>query len=234
MSRLAIITGASRGIGKATAERFLAEGWQVANLSRSECDLSQVTNYSVDLTDTQAIFTVLKQLNSQLESASQVALIHNAAIHDNDTVQTIDAARFQQAIEVNLKAPIAINQRLIKQLPKGSAIIYVGSTLAEKAVAGAASYVITKHATAGLMKATCQDLAGLGIHTCCICPGFTATEMLYNHLGPKQEVLQQVKAMTGYNRLIEPSEIADCIWFAATRPVLNGAVWHTNLGQIEH
>jgi NAD(P)-dependent dehydrogenase (short-subunit alcohol dehydrogenase family) len=113
----------------------------------------------------------------------------------------------------------------------GSAVIYVGSTLGEKAVAGAASYVTSKHATIGLMRATCQDLAGRGVHTACVCPGFTDTEMLRAHVG--DEGATAVAAFSAFGRLITPEEIAETVVWAATHPVVNGAVLHANLGQVE-
>jgi NAD(P)-dependent dehydrogenase (short-subunit alcohol dehydrogenase family) len=113
----------------------------------------------------------------------------------------------------------------------GSAIIYVGSTLSEKAVPGSYTYVTTKHAMVGMMRATCQDLAGRDIHTACICPGFTDTEMLRQHV--QEEFMDLVRATSTFNRLIHPEEIAETIFWAATNPVINGAVVHANLGQVE-
>jgi len=109
----------------------------------------------------------------------------------------------------------------------------VGSTLSEKAVPGSFSYVISKHALLGMMRASCQDLMGTGIHTALICPGFTDTEMLRTHLGDNRAALQGICGMNSYNRLIEPEEIADFILWAHTNPVINGAVLHANLGQRE-
>jgi len=83
------------------------------------------------------------------------------------------------------------------------------------------------------MKAACQDLQGKGLHTCCICPGFTDTEMLRTHVGNSEEVLQAIAAMNTFGRMIEPEEIAATITWAHNSPVINGAVLHANLGQIE-
>ena len=110
-------------------------------------------------------------------------------------------------------------------------MLYVGSTLSEKAIPGKFSYVVTKHALVGMMRATCQDLAGRAIHTACICPGFTDTEMLREHV--PAEALDSVRSMSTYGRLITPDEIARTLHWAAHNPVVNGAVLHANLGQVE-
>ena len=100
-------------------------------------------------------------------------------------------------------------------------------------MAGSCAYVVSKHALIGLMRATCQDLAGRRIHTACVCPGFTDTEMLRAHVGQSAEVLSALAAGVTYGRLIEPEEIARTIHFCALNPVVNGAVLHANLGQVE-
>jgi NAD(P)-dependent dehydrogenase (short-subunit alcohol dehydrogenase family) len=228
-----IITGASKGIGRQTAALFMDNGWQVINLSRHSADVDRITNFTVDLAQPNALAKVQADLVAQLHAAEQISVVHNAAYYNKDSIADIDATVLRSALEVNIIAPLELNQLLIPFMPKGSSIIYIGSTLAEKAVAGNASYVISKHASVGMMRATCQDLAQLQIHSCCICPGFTATEMLMQHLQAKPELLQSVASRVGANRLIEPKEIASLIYYAANNPVLNGAVLHANLGQIE-
>jgi 3-oxoacyl-[acyl-carrier protein] reductase len=84
------------------------------------------------------------------------------------------------------------------------------------------------------MRATCQDLAGSGIHTVCVCPGFTDTEMLRAHVGHLPEILGALATGVTYGRLIQPGEIARTIRFCADNAVVNGAVLHANLGQVEH
>ena len=127
-----------------------------------------------------------------------------------------------------------LNHALLPKMAEGSSIIYIGSTLSEKAVPNSYTYVSTKHAMIGMMRATCQDLAGTGIHTACICPGFTDTEMLRAHVGESDEVLAAIGSMSSYGRLIEPGEIARSIEFATANPVINGSIIHANLGQIEN
>ncbi len=128
-------------------------------------------------------------------------------------------------------APNTLNYFAIPYMKRGSSIIYVGSTLAEKAVPGTYTYVVSKHALIGMMRSTCQDLAGQEIHTACVCPGFTDTEMLREHV--PAEAMDGIRAMSAYGRLSDPDEIAETIFWAATNPVINGAVLHANLGQRE-
>ncbi|MET0405622.1 MAG: SDR family oxidoreductase, partial [Cystobacter sp.] len=153
--------------------------------------------------------------------------------YGHDDALSLDAEQLRQVLEVNVVAPASLNRLVRGHLTEGSSILYVGSTLSEKAVRGAASYVTSKHALVGLMRATCQDLVGTRVHTACICPGFTDTEMLREHVGAGEEVRAKLAAMVTFNRLIAPEEIADVLWRCAEMPVLNGAVLHANLGQLE-
>ena len=75
---------------------------------------------------------------------------------------------------------------------------------------------------------------GRGIHTALICPGFTDTTMLRQHVGHDEGVLDQLGTMNSFGRLVAPDEIADMIFWAHHNPVINGSVMHGNLGQVEH
>ena len=228
-----VITGGSRGIGLSTAKLFLEKEFQVINLSRYLCPLTDVVNIQIDLTKTGFEKNLKKELLPRLENSETVILVHNTARLDKDNVENIQASNLRDILEINVVVPTVLNQIVMPNMSKGSAIIYVGSTLSEKAVPGAFSYVTSKHAAVGLMKATCQDLMDRGIHTACVCPGFTDTPMLRNHLNHNEAIIEQIKTMNAQNRLIEPTEIAETIYFAATNPVINGAILHANMGQKE-
>jgi len=233
MNNYLVITGASRGIGLATAKRFLENGFQVINLSRNPCPLTEVTHIQVNMAKTGFEESLKKELPPILENANRVVLVHNAARLEKDTVENIEASTLRDILEINVVAPTVLNRMVIPAMKNSSAIIYLGSTLSEKAVAGAFSYVTSKHAVVGIMRATCQDLMGTGIHTACVCPGFTDTPMLRTHLNDDPVILEQIKGMTALNRLVEPAEIAETVYFAANHPVINGAILHANLGQKE-
>jgi 3-oxoacyl-[acyl-carrier protein] reductase len=226
-----LITGASAGIGLHTAQRFLKEGFTVINLSRRRCPIDAVHQINCDLSVPGFLEPVSSQITPTLSEAEQIVLIHNAAMNANDTAVETPSNAFREVLEVNLVAANSLNYLVIPFMKPGSSVLYVGSTLSEKAVPGSFSYVVSKHAGIGMMRATTQDLAGRGIHTACICPGFTDTEMLRNHV--PEEAMEAVRSMSAFDRLIDPDEIAECLFWASGNPVINGSVLHANLGQIE-
>lgn len=234
MNDWAVVTGASRGIGLEVASRFLQAGWKVMNLSRRPCPVPGVLNVEVDFSVGGWEARVSPALRDAIGTGGgRVSLVHNAALYDRDDALSLSAEHLRRVLEVNVVVPAVLNGLARGLLTDGSSIIYVGSTLSEKAVRGAASYVTSKHALVGLMRATCQDLIGTRIHTACVCPGFTDTEMLREHVGSDEATLQAVAGRTTFGRLIEPREIADVVLFCASSPVLNGAVIHAHLGQLE-
>ena len=145
--KLLIITGASSGIGLATARIFSDHSYAVINISRRSCPLDGVSNIAMDLThcDTRALSSVL----AQLERSHEIALVHNASRLDKDSFENVQKAALQEIVSVNILAPVELNQWAMPSMGQGSSILYVGSTLSEKAVANAFSYVTTKHAQAG-------------------------------------------------------------------------------------
>ncbi len=231
--KIAIITGASVGIGAAAAARFTDAGYAVTNLSRRVCPVEGVTSIPCDLSDDAAIAAAAAQLQQAVADADRVALVHNACQMLKDSAQACPDDHLRRALQTNVIAANTLNRALLPALPRGSSVLYIGSTLSEKAVPGSFSYVVSKHAVIGMMRATCQDLMGSGIHTACICPGFTDTEMLRTHLGNDQALIDSIAALNSFNRLIDPDEIASLICWASENPVINGAVLHAHLGQRE-
>ena len=231
--KLAIITGASSGIGCAAAELFLQSGFAVVNLSRRAHPNPNVESLSVDLCDEAAIATVSQQLLPRIKTADSVALVHNAGYLAGDSADQFDAEILQRSLAVNVVAPSLLNKAWLSAMPASSSVMYIGSTLSEKAVAGSYSYVLSKHAVVGMMRATCQDLFGRELHTACICPGFTDTQMLREHISD-EAVMQSIGANNGFGRLVRSEEMAELIVWAHQNPLINGSVLHANLGQKEY
>lgn len=230
-SNIAIITGCSAGIGRAAAERFVAEGWAVHNLSRRLCAIDGVVDHAVDLSDLDALDAAAAELRDALPSEATVCLVHNAAVQVRETIDAIERDAFERAMRLNVTAPALLSSLLIPSMGEGSSIIYIGSTLSEQAVAGMTSYVTSKHAMVGLMRATVQDLFGRGIHTALVCPGFTDTEMVRPTYDQSEAFRSFIAGKVSTGRLISGDEMAEVVYRAAVTPVLNGAVLHANAGQ---
>ena len=235
MNDTAIITGASSGIGAATAEQFIAKGFSVINIARRPSPVAGVVNVAADLGCDEGALRAATECKAHLAAdGGRITLIHNASLMLKDTANDCETQALMRVMAVNVLAVNTLNRELIGSMAAGSSIIYVGSTLSEKAVSGAYSYVISKHAQLGQMRATCQDLSGSGIHTAMVCPGFTDTEMLKQHLGGDVDLMREIGSQNSFGRLVKPEEIANVVVWAHESPVANGSVIHANLGQKEH
>ena len=230
MNKFLIITGGSSGIGYAAAVLFQKENYKVINLSRSEIPLKDAIHIPVDLSTSTWHEEVSSTFKTLLEDADQISLIHNASKMQSDNVENFDLNALRDVLEVNLVGPSILNQLTIPYMKRGSSIIYVGSTLSEKAVPQMSSYVTTKHGMIGLMRSTCQDRFGRFIHTACVCPGATETEMLQEYVQGNAEALKIMAGTLSENRLISSPEIASTLLFCAQNSVINGSVIHANLG----
>ncbi|SVA94659.1 uncharacterized protein METZ01_LOCUS147513 [marine metagenome] len=228
-----VITGASSGIGLETAKVFQNEDYSIVNLSRKKIPLDGSTHLETDLSDSKALEINLHKAVNLVKDSDQICLVHNASNMASDNVEEIDADQMRGVFEVNLVAPAILNRALLPLMNAGSSIIYIGSTLSEKAVPHMASYVTSKHAMVGLMRSTCQDLFGKFVHTVCVCPGATRTEMLMKYVGGDESALKLMAKTLSEQRLIEPVEIARTILFCAQNSVVNGSVIHANLGILE-
>jgi len=229
MKDLLVITGGSAGIGLATAVKFLGAGYDVVSISRRTCPSPDVISIQADLAAAGFIDLVRRRLSSTSHlQRRRIVLVHNAAQSWHDSAGDVTAESLRSMMETSVIAPAALNQLLLPFMSQGSAIIYIGSTLSTRGAAGSFSYVAAKHAVVGMMRATCQDLFGKGIHSVCVCPGATDTEMLRSLFDPGS--LAKMGEMSSVQRLIEPEEIAAVIYQAAGTPVLNGALVEANYG----
>jgi NAD(P)-dependent dehydrogenase (short-subunit alcohol dehydrogenase family) len=230
-TRTLVITGASKGIGLATARHFQEAGYRVVNISRTPTPLAGAVQISADLAAAGWCAAVAPALLDAVAGSASVALVHNSALQMPGGVSALEETHLRAMLEVNVVAPALLNCLLLPHMPRGSCVLYLGSTLSLRATPQMAAYVTCKHALLGLMRSTCQDLAGTGIHTALVCPGFTDTEMLRSYGG---EALERLAALSTQGRLIDPGEIAEVIYFGATHAVVNGAILGADSGLIEH
>lgn len=231
MGNKLVIFGGSKGIGHSVALKFKQEGFQVLNFSRSSCSIAD-RNILLDLTDQACINQVIDALNSFVEKDDELSIIHNAFKLNKDSAVDMTPSDLNKVYCISTFVPTFVNQWASKLSNEYISIIYTGSTLSEKAVPGAYSYCTFKHAAVGQMRSLCQDSTGSNIHTAMVCPGFTETEMLSEHLNNDAQIFEQIKDMVTFKRLINPDELAPLYFFIHQNRVTNGSIYHANLGQI--
>lgn len=223
----AFVTGGSSGIGLSTCLKFLEMGWRVVSISRNPPMLDNCIHIKADLAQEDFDVTAIEELLEDCQG--NIALIHNAAQHKSDTAHHPSLDYLTDLFTITIKSAARLNAIFSDYLNEGSSIIYVGSTLSEIGVPNNFSYVTMKHAVTGMMKATQQDFSERKVHSCCVCPGVTATPMASDSGKFTEDFFNQRVSL---GRYIEPDEIANVIYFCATNPALNGSVLHANLGQI--
>lgn len=155
-----VITGGSKGIGLATARLFAAEGYRVVNISRSPIPLAGAVQLDIDIAQTDWAARHGEAVRAAVAGSATIALVHNAGLLTKDSVASVEAAALHRSLQVNVVACVQLDQLLLPLMGAGSSIVYVGSTLGEKAVAGSCAYVVSKHAQIGLMRATCRTSPG--------------------------------------------------------------------------
>ena len=136
MSKTAIISGASSGIGAATAQKFIELGYTVVNIARRKSPADNVINVSADLSTEGGAKHAAAQAAEAITAGSVVALVHNASLMLKDSVHDCSNDELMRVLAVNVGAVNTLNRELLPRMSAGSSVIYVGSTLSEKAVAG--------------------------------------------------------------------------------------------------
>jgi len=230
--KICVVTGGSSGIGAAVCAEFAANGYEVVCVARRPCPLASAKSVLADLSSVDTAQASAEEVAQFLGEQAQVCLVHCASSYPSDAAQTPDVLGLHRALQLNVVAPSVLTARLLRHMAAGSSVIFVGSTLSEKAVAGKFSYCIAKHAMVGLMRATTQDLLRSGVHTVLVCPGITDTPMV------REAIRGQETAFEGFasdlqGRMVTSQEVASIIADVARQPILNGTILHCNNGQRE-
>lgn len=196
-----LITGASRGIGKATKEIYEKNGWEVIAPTRSEMDLSDpesVTNYCDDLI----------QRDIRIS-----AIVNNAGINEINEIDIVPYDEMRQMLQVDLESPIIILNKLVPMLKaqgKGR-IVNIGSIWAVVSKPGRAMYSAAKNGMHGITNALALELGPHGILVNTVCPGFTLTELTRKN--NTDEEIASISAGIPLRRMAEPEEIGKLIYF---------------------
>ena len=203
MSRHALITGVSSGIGAATADKLLEEGWRVTGLSRTlvKRDSDAFVSLSVDLFDTAALKRALVSL------PPVDAVIHAAGMMKAAPLGDLDEETSKKLWQLHIRVAEVLANQLAPQLPTGGRIVLIGSRTSTGA-AGRSQYVSTKSAMKGMVRSWAAELAPRGITANIVAPGATATPML-SQRGRESSPPK----MPPIGRYIQPEEVAALVGY---------------------
>lgn len=170
--RHAIVTGCSSGIGKAIAERLLADGWAVTGLSRSETSLGPGFRW---------LHADLSHPASVAETAAGIdpadALVHAAGYQRTAPLGELDPDALAGMFAVHVGAASSLTNEVVPRMPDGGRVLLIGSRTSTGA-AGKSQYAATKAALMGMGRTWAQELAPRGITVNVLSPGPTDTPML--------------------------------------------------------
>lgn len=203
MSRIALVTGVSSGIGQAIAETLLKNDWHVIGLSRTQVshEHPNFVSYSVDLMDTQKLLNCLEQL-PKID-----AVIHAAGKMVAAPLGSLNLEESQAIWQLHVGVAEILANYFADKLSEGGRIVIIGSRTS-KGVAGRSQYVATKSALFGMVRSWAAELAPQGITANIIAPGATETPMLLN---PNRK--SSPPKLPPIGRFISPYEVAQYVNF---------------------
>ena len=223
--KTAIITGASRGIGKAIALKFAQQGANIAfiqifdneNAAQTEKELAElgvkVKGYECDVSDFNATKAVIEEIIKEFGEVH--ILVNNAGIIRDGLMLSMKEEDFDKVINVNLKGTFNMTQACYRTFMKQKygKIINLGSVSALLGTAGQANYAASKAGVIALTKVTARELASRNVTCNAIAPGFIATDMTK---AISEEAAQNYLASIPAGRAGQPEDVANLAAFLAS------------------
>ncbi|MBV8467368.1 MAG: 3-oxoacyl-[acyl-carrier-protein] reductase [Burkholderiales bacterium] len=240
--KVAIITGAASGIGKATAQRFAKEGARVVvcDLKREGIDTvvseivaagGEAIGYVVNVTDKAQIAEMkngVKSLWGRID-----ILVNNAGIVADAQLTKMSEDQFDRVIDINLKGVYNCTQAVVDtMIEQGSGVILnASSVVGLYGNFGQTNYAAAKFGVIGFTKTWAKELGRRGIRSNAVCPGFVATPIIKDM---PEKVIQTMEERVPMRRLAQPEEIAAVYAFLASDDAsyVNGAVLSVDGGLV--
>ena len=220
---MALITGAARGIGRATAERFAASGWEVLGFDREVAEPAPegMDLRQLDVTDREAVANLIETLRE--ERGRLDALVNNAAVVLTKPILETSESEWDRIQAINLRAVFTMSQLAYPLLEAASgAIVNVGSVHAIATSPDIAAYAASKGGVLALTRAMALEFGPGSVRVNAVLPGAVDTDMLVQGLGRGlgsdesiEEGIEQLGIRTALGRVGEPEEIASAILFLA-------------------
>lgn len=221
MTKLAVITGSSGGIGQATAQRFARDGWEVVGLDRvaPATPTDQYTHVECDLADTKQIRAAL---TTHVGDRPLHALVNNAALQLNKALRDTSDDEWDAVMQVNVRAAFACLRDTHESLVAArGAVVNVASVHAVATSSNISAYAASKGALVALTRAAAVELADRGVRCNAVLPGAVDTAMLRDGLGRREHPdgpegnLRELVNRTPLLAVASPDDIAATISFLA-------------------
>jgi 3-oxoacyl-[acyl-carrier protein] reductase len=219
-NKVALITGAAKGIGFATAKRFTEEGAKVmlADLNEGAVmeavgQLKNAEPYVLNVTDRASIQRAVDDIISKHQRID--ILINNAGITQDARLVKMTEEQFDAVIDVNLKGVFNCTQLVVPHMleAKKGAIVNASSVVGIYGNFGQTNYSATKFGVIGFTKTWAREFGQKGIRVNAVCPGFIATEMVK---AMPENILQSIEQRSWMARLGTPEEMANVYLFLAS------------------
>ncbi|WP_109128432.1 MULTISPECIES: 3-oxoacyl-ACP reductase FabG [Aggregatibacter] len=235
--KIALVTGATRGIGRAVAEELVSKGAFVIGTATSEKGAESISAYLGDkgkglvlnVADQASIDAVLEQIKQEFGDID--ILVNNAGITRDNLLMRMKDEEWFDILQTNLSSVYHLSKAMLRTMMKKrfGRIINIGSVVGSMGNAGQTNYCAAKAGLIGFSKALAKEVASRGITVNVVAPGFIATDMtdvLSEEL--KNNLLTQIPA----GRLGEPKDIAKAVAFLASEDAsyINGTTLHVNGG----
>lgn len=222
----AIVTGATRGIGKAIAKALLDHGATVlgvyggntraAEAFTVECRQfgERLRLYKCDISDEQQVSAFYKEVENTVPSVE--ILINNAGIRRDAVLALMSSEDWHRVIDINLSGTYLMSKPAVMLMMKNKygRIINITSPVAQLGFAGQANYAASKAGQIGLTKSLAKETAKKNITVNCVSPGFIATDFITDL---SAEQLAGYKKMVPMRRFGTPEEVADAVLFLASK-----------------
>lgn len=222
--RLAVVTGAAQGIGRAIVMELLNQGRKVAGLDLNAEQLVElekvaaeaghsVITHQVDITQTDKLTEILEQLAQ--DHGGIGILVNNAGITRDRLMIQMDEDDFDKVIAVNLKAAFVATRVVARSMirNKFGRLVHISSVAGVMGQAGSANYAASKAALIGMSKSIAREVGKKNVTSNCIAPGFIMTEM--TEVLPEM-VKDEAKKVIPMKRFGKPEEIARAVAFLAS------------------
>lgn len=209
--KLAIVTGASRGLGRAIAEELLKRDYEVVNFSRTQATDASFRHVEVDLSDPTSTLAALEHVKPLIETATSLLVVQNAAlIEPIHRAGQLDAAQLIAHVQANLLAPMLLtNAVLAYDLPVS--LIHVTSGAAKRPISGWSAYCATKAGLDHFTETVALELTGTNDKIALFNPGVMDTAMQANIRASSEDAFRDVEQFRSYvteGRLRTPETVA--------------------------